>query len=288
MESDVRSELRREQERFQERLTSLDGERASSAERQHSRGKLSALERIEKLLDDGSFEELDALVQHRSNRFGMERNRPYGDGVITGFGTIDGRKVAVFSQDFTTYGGSLGEAFALKMTKIMDLALKVGCPIVGINDSAGARIQEGVEGLAGYGEVFWRNVQASGVVPQISVIAGPCAGGAVYSPAMTDFVFMVEGISQMFITGPDVVKTVTGEDVSHEDLGGALPHTSVSGVAHFAAADEEEVFETVRYLMSFLPSNNLDDTPRYTPPPRRSFGGSGTRQCCAAGANAII
>lgn len=268
MASDVGSERRYEQQRFQERLTTLDDEREASAERQHSRDKLSALERVERLLDPGSFQELDALVQHRSRRFGMDRRRPYGDGVITGFGTIDGRKVAVFSHDFTTYGGSLGEAFALKVTKIMDLALKVGCPMIGINDSAGARIQEGVEGLAGYGEVFWRNVQASGVIPQISIIAGPCAGGAVYSPAMTDFVFMVEGISQMFITGPDVVKTVTGEDVTHEDLGGAATHTGVSGVAHFAAADEDEIFESVRYLMSFLPPNNVDDPPRYAAPAR--------------------
>ncbi len=268
MASETESELRHEQERFQERLTALDVEREGAAERQHGREKLSALERVERLLDPGSFDEIDALVQHRSRRFGMERRRPYGDGVITGFGTIDGRKVAVFSHDFTTYGGSLGEAFALKVTKIMDLALKVGCPIIGINDSAGARIQEGVEGLAGYGEVFWRNVQASGVVPQISLIAGPCAGGAVYSPAMTDFVFMVEDISQMFITGPDVVKTVTGEDVTHEALGGAATHTGVSGVAHFASADEDEMFESVRYLMSFLPPNNVDDPPRYSAPPR--------------------
>ena len=268
MDSDVQSEVRREQERFQETLASLSGERESSAERQNSRGKLSALERVEKLLDPGSFEELDAFVQHRSQRFGMERRKPYGDGVITGFGTIHDRKVAVFSHDFTTFGGSLGEAFASKVMKIMDLALKVGCPIIGINDSAGARIQEGVEGLAGYGEVFWRNVQASGVVPQISIIAGPCAGGAVYSPAMTDFVFMVQDVSQMFITGPDVIKTVTGEEVSHQDLGGATTHTSISGVAHFAATDEDDLFESVRYLMSFLPSNNLDDIPRFSSPPR--------------------
>ncbi|CAN5571147.1 acyl-CoA carboxylase subunit beta [soil metagenome] len=268
MSAESGSRLRQEQERFQERLSTLDAEREASAERQHGRGKLSALERVEKLLDPGSFQEIDALVRHRSNRFGMEEQRPYGDGVITGIGTIDGRKVAVFSHDFTTFGGSLGEAFSSKVIKIMDLALKIGCPMIGINDSAGARIQEGVEGLAGYGEVFWRNVQASGVVPQISIIAGPCAGGAVYSPAMTDFIFMVEGISQMFITGPDVIKTVTGEEVTHEDLGGAGSHTTLSGVAHFAAADEDELFDSVRHLMSFLPSNNVDDPPRFAAPAR--------------------
>jgi acetyl-CoA carboxylase carboxyltransferase component len=257
------STLRLEQVRFEEQLAAMDAEREAAAERQHSRGKLSALERIERLVDPGSFEELDALVRHRSTRFGMENRRPYGDGVITGLGKIDGRTVALFSHDFTVYGGSLGEAFASKVVKIMDLALKIGCPMIGINDSAGARIQEGVEGLAGYGEVFWRNVQASGVVPQISIVAGPCAGGAVYSPAMTDFTFMLEDLSQMFITGPDVVKTVTGEDVTHEELGGATTHTSVSGVAHFAAANEDELFASVRYLMSFLPPNNVDDPPRY-------------------------
>ncbi|MEZ4571048.1 MAG: acyl-CoA carboxylase subunit beta [Thermomicrobiales bacterium] len=268
MSANTNSDARLEQQRLTDGLETLAAEREHSAERQHSRGKLSALERVERLLDPGSFEEIDALVRHRSNRFGMQERRPYGDGVITGFGTIDGRKVAVFSHDFTTYGGSLGEAFASKVTKIMDLALKVGCPMIGINDSAGARIQEGVEGLAGYGEVFWRNVQASGVIPQISIIAGPCAGGAVYSPAMTDFVFMVQEISQRFITGPDVIKTVTGEDVTHEDLGGSGTHTSRSGVAHFASADEDEMYESVRYLMSFLPSNNVDDPPRFASPER--------------------
>ena len=243
----------------------IAAQEAEAARRQHQRGKLTARERIERLLDPGSFVELDALVQHRSTFFGMERRRPYGDGVVTGYGTIDGRTVAVFSQDFTVFGGSLGEAFAAKMVKVMDLALKIGCPIIGINDSAGARIQEGVEGLAGYGEVFYRNVQASGVIPQISIIAGPCAGGAVYSPAMTDFVFMVRGISQMFITGPDVIRTVTGEEVTHEQLGGADTHTSVSGVAHFAADDEDELFQQVRALLSFLPSNNLEDPPYVTP-----------------------
>ncbi len=236
-----------------------------AAKKQHARGKLTARERIDCLLDPGSFVELDALVQHRSHYFGMDKRRPYGDGVITGYGTLDGRTVAVFSQDFTIFGGSLGEAFAEKMIKIMDLAMKIGCPIIGINDSAGARIQEGVEGLAGYGEVFYRNVQASGVIPQISIIAGPCAGGAVYSPAMTDFICMVRGLSQMFITGPDVIKTVTGEEVTHEQLGGAATHVGMSGVAHFALDDEAQLFEHVRALMSFLPSNNLEDAP-YVPP----------------------
>lgn len=234
-------------------------------ERQHARGKLSARERVHLLLDEGSFVELDPFVRHRSTYFGMEKRRPYGDGVVTGYGTVDGRTVAVFSHDFTIFGGSLGEAFAEKMVKVMDFATKVGCPVIGINDSAGARIQEGVEGLAGYGDVFYRNVQASGVVPQISVIAGPCAGGAVYSPAMTDFIFMVEGMSQMFITGPDVIRTVTGEEVTHEQLGGAETHMTRSGVAHFVAEDEEDLFEQVRALLSFIPSNNLEDPPAFSP-----------------------
>ncbi len=232
-------------------------------ESQAKRGKRSALDRVHALLDDGSFIELDAFVRHRATQFGMDRKKPFGDGVVTGFGTIDGRTVAVFSQDFTVFGGSLGEAYAEKMVKMMDMAEEYGCPIIGINDAAGARIQEGVEGLAGYGDVFFRNVRASGVVPQISIIAGPCAGGAVYSPAMTDFIFMVEGIGQMFITGPDVIKTVTGEEVTLEDLGGAESHNTKSGVAHFRAMDEDDLNEQVRYLLSFLPSNNLDDPPRF-------------------------
>ena len=251
------------------RLEQIGDEIASqereAAKKQHARGKLTARERIECLLDPGSFVELDALMQHRSNYFGMDERRPYGDGVITGYGTLDGRTVAIFSQDFTIFGGSLGEAFAEKMIKIMDLAMKIGCPIIGINDSAGARIQEGVEGLAGYGEVFYRNVQVSGVIPQISIIAGPCAGGAVYSPAMTDFICMVKGLSQMFITGPDVIKAVTGEEVTHEQLGGAATHEGVSGLAHFALDDEAQLFEHVRVLMSFLPSNNLEDPPYLQP-----------------------
>ncbi|MGA7670544.1 MAG: acyl-CoA carboxylase subunit beta [Nitrolancea sp.] len=254
-----------ERSRLERTRDEIAEQEAAAVTRQHERGKLSARERVHLLLDEGSFIELDPFVRHRSINFGMENRRPYGDGVITGYGTIDGRTVAVFSHDFTVFGGSLGEAFAEKMVKVMDFALKVGCPVIGINDSAGARIQEGVEGLAGYGDVFYRNVQASGVVPQISVIGGPCAGGAVYSPAMTDFIFMVEGVSQMFITGPDVIRTVTGEEVTHEQLGGAATHTTRSGVAHFVGQDEEDVFEQVRALLSFIPSNNLDDAPTFPP-----------------------
>ncbi len=240
-------------------------QREAARKKQEGRGKRSAIDRVLQLLDDDSFMELDALVRHRATQFGMGRNRPFGDGVVTGFGTIDGRQVAVFSQDFTVFGGSLGEAFAEKMVKLMDLAEQYGCPVIGINDSAGARIQEGVEGLAGYGDVFFRNVRLSGVVPQISIIAGPCAGGAVYSPVMTDFTYMVEGVGRMFITGPDVIRTVTGESVDPEALGGAATHTGVSGVAHFTAHDEDDLVEQVRYLLSFLPSNNLDDPPWYEP-----------------------
>ena len=234
-------------------------------ERQRERGKLLARERLEKLVDPGSFVELDRYVRHREVEFGMRENRPFGDAVVTGHGTILGRKVFVFSQDFTVFGGSLSEVFAEKVCKVMDLAVTYGCPIVGINDSGGARIQEGVVSLAGYAEIFWRNVQASGVVPQISLVMGPCAGGAVYSPAITDFTLMVEGTSYMFITGPDVVKTVTGEDVTFEELGGAATHATRSGVAHFTAPDEETCLEDARYLLSFLPQNNLDPPP-YAPP----------------------
>ena len=233
--------------------------------RQHDRGKLLARERIDLLLDPGSFVELDRFVRHREIEFGMRENRPWGDAVVTGYGTVFGRPVCVFSQDFTVFGGSLSEVFAEKVCKVMDLAVKVGCPVVGINDSGGARIQEGVVSLAGYAEIFWRNVQASGVVPQISLIMGPCAGGAVYSPAITDFVLMTEGSSYMFITGPDVVKTVTGEDVSFEDLGGAAAHATKSGVAHLAAPDEESCIDDARYLLTFLPQNNLETAP-YAPP----------------------
>ena len=231
-----------------------------SVERQHEKGKLLARERIDALLDPGSFHELDLLARHRAHAAGLEE-RPYTDGVITGWGTIDGRKVFVFSQDFTVFGGALGEVFAEKIHKLMDLALKVGAPVIGLNDGAGARIQEGVVSLASYGGIFHRNVQASGVIPQISVILGPCAGGAVYSPAMTDFIFMVRETSHMFITGPDVVKTVTGEDVTLEELGGAMSHASKSGVATFVSQDEHSCLQDVRYLLSFLPQNNLTDPP---------------------------
>jgi acetyl-CoA carboxylase carboxyltransferase component len=233
----------------------------SAVEKHHAAGKLLARERVVRLLDPGSFVELDRYVRHRESNFGMLERRPYGDAVVTGYGTIFGRKVFVFSQDFTVFGGSLSEVFAEKICKVMDLAAKFGCPVIGINDSGGARIQEGVVSLAGYAEIFWRNVQCSGVIPQLSLVMGPSAGGAVYSPAITDFVLMVEGTSYMFITGPDVVKTVTGEEVSFEELGGAATHASRSGVAHFSSPDEESALDDARYLLSFLPQNNLDPPP---------------------------
>ena len=232
-----------------------------SALKQHSRGKLTAMERIERLLDEGSFQEIDGLVRHRSHNFGLEKTRPYGDGVITGYGTIDGRQVCVFAQDFTVFGGSLGEVFGEKICKVMDLALKTGVPMIGINDSGGARIQEGVVSLGLYGEIFKRNAHASGVIPQISLILGPCAGGAVYSPALTDFIVMVDQTSHMFITGPEVIKTVTGEEVAFEDLGGARTHNTKSGVAHYMASDEDDALDYVKNLLSFLPSNNMDEVP---------------------------
>ena len=232
-----------------------------SVERQRAEGKLLARERAEKLCDPGSFVELDRFVRHREPNFGMLERRPYGDAVVTGYGTIFGRRVFVFSQDFTVFGGSLSEVFAEKICKVMDMAAKYGCPLIGINDSGGARIQEGVVSLAGYAEIFWRNVQSSGVIPQISLVMGPCAGGAVYSPAMTDFVLMVEGTSYMFITGPDVVKTVTGEEVTFEELGGAVTHASKSGVAHLTSPDEESALEDARYLLSFLPQSNAHPAP---------------------------
>src|SRR6476469_2972746 len=237
----------------------------SAVKRHRERGKLLARERVELLLDPGSFVELDVFVQHRNPNFNMMETRPYGDGVVTGHGTIEGRRVFVFSQDFTVFGGSLGEAFAEKIVKVMDMALRYRCPIIGINDSGGARIQEGVVSLAGYADIFFRNVQSSGVIPQVSLVMGPCAGGAVYSPAMTDFVMMVEQTSHMFITGPEVVKTVTGEEVSFEQLGGAHTHASRSGVAHFTAADERALIEDCRYLLSFLPSWNGEQPP-WEPP----------------------
>jgi acetyl-CoA carboxylase carboxyltransferase component len=246
-----------------EQAASAGGEQA--IERQHARGKLTARERLELLLDAGSFVETDMLARHRVHAFGMERNRAYTDGVVTGWGTIDGRKVFVYSQDFTVFGGSLGEVMAEKICKVMDLAVATGAPVIGLNDSGGARIQEGAASLAGYGYIFDRNVRASGVVPQISVIMGPCAGGAVYSPAITDFLYMVKETSHMFITGPEVIKTVTGEDVSFEDLGGAQTHASRSGIASFIAEYEEDCLQQVRYLLSFLPANNMEDPPSYAP-----------------------
>ncbi len=260
-------------ETFQERLAQLEELRAAvvdhasekAVEKQHAKGKYTARERIEKLLDPGSFQELDTYVRHRTSDFDMQKNRPWGDAVVTGHGTIDDRRVCVFSQDFTVFGGSLGEVMAEKMCKIMDLAAKIGCPVIGINDSGGARIQEGVVSLGAYGDVFLRNVRSSGVIPQISLIMGPCAGGAVYSPAITDFVFMVKETSHMFITGPEVIKTVTGEEVGFEELGGAMSHATKSGVAHFVADDEDACLEDARYLFSFLPSNNLETAPRVQP-----------------------
>src|SRR5687767_3012799 len=235
-----------------------------AVERQHAKGKMLARERIEYFLDQASFHELDLLARHRAHEAGLEE-RPYTDGVITGWGTVDGRKVFVFSQDFTVFGGALGEVFAEKIHKVMDLAQSVGAPMIGLNDGAGARIQEGVVALASYGGIFYRNVQSSGVIPQISVILGPCAGGAVYSPALTDFIFMVRETSHMFITGPDVVKTVTGEDVTLEELGGAMTHATKSGVATYVADDERQCLDQVRYLLSFLPSNNLEEPPTFVP-----------------------
>lgn len=234
-----------------------------SVERQHAKGKLLARERLEYLLDEGSFHELDMLARHRAHGLGLDDERPYTDGVITGWGTIDGRKVFVFSQDFTVFGGALGEVFAEKIHKVMDLAQSVGAPMIGLNDGAGARIQEGVVSLASYGGIFRRNVASSGVIPQISVVLGPCAGGAVYSPALTDFIFMVRDTSHMFITGPDVVKTVTGEDVTLEELGGAMTHASKSGVATFVAPDEKTCLDQVRHLLSFMPANNMEAPPSF-------------------------
>ncbi|MGN6598119.1 MAG: acyl-CoA carboxylase subunit beta, partial [Actinomycetes bacterium] len=238
---------------------------ARAVDKQHAKGKKTARERISQLLDEGSFIEMDELARHRSTNFGLDRDRPYGDGVVTGYGTVDGRQVCVFAQDFTVFGGSLGEVFGEKIVKVMDLAAKIGCPVIGINDSGGARIQEGVVSLGLYGEIFFRNVRASGVIPQISLIMGPCAGGAVYSPAITDFTVMVDQTSHMFITGPDVIKTVTGEDVGMEELGGARTHNATSGNAHYLATDEDDAIDYVRALLSYLPQNNLDEPPAYEP-----------------------
>ncbi len=260
-------------ETYEEKLAQLQEMREAAVhhasetavEKQHAKGKYTARERIEKLLDPGSFQELDTYVRHRTHEFDMQKNRPWGDAVVTGHGTIEGRRVCVFSQDFTVFGGSLGEVMAEKMCKIMDLAAKIGCPMIGINDSGGARIQEGVVSLGAYGDVFIRNVRCSGVIPQISLVLGPCAGGAVYSPAITDFIFMVKETSHMFITGPDVIKTVTGEAPTFEELGGAMTHNTKSGVAHFASNDEDECLQDTRYLLSFLPQNNLETAPRVQP-----------------------
>ena len=252
-------ELRRRRE------TALEGGGADAVARQHERGKLTARERLDLLLDADSFVETDAFAVHRASGFGVEEERYPGDGVVTGHGTIDGRTVCVFSQDFTILGGSLGEVFAEKIVKIMDLAVRMGVPLIGLNDSGGARIQEGVVSLGGYADIFYRNVRASGVIPQISAILGPCAGGAVYSPAMTDFVFMVSDTSHMFVTGPNVIRTVTGEEVTMEELGGAMTHAGRSGVAHFTAADEQEALADIAVLLSFLPSNNLEEAPRIEP-----------------------
>jgi propionyl-CoA carboxylase beta chain len=249
-----------EELRRRERLAELGGGKERT-ERQHQAGKLTARERINLLLDEGSFQETDKLVVHDCHDFGMEKKRIYGDGVVTGYGTIDGRTVYIFAQDFTVFGGSLSAANAAKIVKIMDLALKVGAPMIGLNDSGGARIQEGVESLGGYADIFLRNVLASGVIPQISAVIGPCAGGAVYSPAMTDFIIMTRGTSNMFITGPDVIKAVTHEDVSMEELGGAETHNAISGVAHFAAENEEHTLALIRELLSFVPDNNMEDPP---------------------------
>src|SRR4029079_1932604 len=239
------------------------GERRVKA--QHAKGKLSARERLDLLLDEGSFVELDRFVVHRSTDFGLDQEKYYGDGVVTGYGRIDGRLVYVFSQDFTVFGGSLSEAFAEKIVKIMDLAMRNGAPVIGLNDSGGARIQEGVVSLGGYAEIFLRNTLASGVVPQISAIMGPCAGGAVYSPAITDFIVIVDQTSHMFVTGPIVIKMVTNEEVSFEDLGGAQTHSSKSGVAHLMARNDQDCILQIRKLLTFIPQNNLTETPRVTP-----------------------
>ncbi|MDP2953742.1 MAG: carboxyl transferase domain-containing protein, partial [Chloroflexota bacterium] len=233
--------------------------------RQHERGKLTARERVELLLDEGSFHELGMLVAHRSHDFGLDKQHYLGDGVVTGYGTIEGRLVYIFSQDFTVLGGSLSETHAEKIVKIMDLAMKNGAPVIGLNDSGGARIQEGVVSLGGYAEIFLRNTLASGVIPQLSAVLGPCAGGAVYSPALTDFIVMVKDTSYMFVTGPDVVKTVTHEDVTQDGLGGAMVHNATSGVAHFAAENDQDAIATLRRLLSFLPQNNLEDAPEIPP-----------------------
>lgn len=257
------TQLEKVQELIQKRNEARLGGGEKRIEKQHSRGKHTARERLEMLLDPDSFEEMDMFVTHRSTNFGLDKTKFLGDGVVTGSGTIDGRLVYVYAQDFTVMGGALGEMHAKKITKVMEQAMKVGAPVIGINDSGGARIQEGVNALAGYGEIFQQNIEASGVIPQITAIFGPCAGGAVYSPALTDFIIMASGTSYMFLTGPKVVKTVTYEDVTQEELGGASVHTTKSGVAHFAVETEVEGLELIRHLLSFMPSNNLEEAPLY-------------------------
>ena len=253
-------------ERLRElREQSMQPDNQRAVERQHDAGKLTARERIELLLDKGSFQEIDPFVQHQETNFGIDAKRPLGDAVVTGWGTVDGRNVFIFAEDFTRFGGSLGAVVANKICKVMDMAMDTGTPLIGLKDSGGARIQEGVLGLDGYGRIFERNVRASGVIPQISVIMGPCAGGAVYSPALTDFIYQVEGTSHLFITGPDVIKTVTGEEVTMDELGGAHAHSSKSGVTHFVAGDDREALDEIRYLLSFLPSNNMEVPPFFTP-----------------------
>ena len=250
------------------RARRLEAEKGGGEERiesQHEKGKMTARERIDYFLDEGTFHEFDQFRTHRNHKFGMEEEQTPGDGVVTGYGEVNGRTVFVFAHDFTVFGGSLGEVFAEKVCKVMDKAMEVGAPVIGLNDSAGARIQEGVSSLAGYAEIFRRNTEASGVVPQISAIMGPCAGGAVYSPAITDFTFMVKDTSHMFITGPDVIKTVTGEEVSFEELGGAVTHSSTSGVAHFAVDSEEQALDNIALLLSYLPQNNVENPPRIDP-----------------------
>ena len=247
------------------RESAIQPENQRAVDRQHDRGKFTARERIELLLDKGSFNEIDMFVRHQASGFGIEGRRPLGDAVVTGWGTVDGRSVFIFAEDFTAFGGSLGEVVANKICKVMDLAMDTGAPLVGIKDSGGARIQEGVVSLDGYGRIFERNVRASGVIPQISVIMGPCAGGAVYSPAITDFVYQVAETSHLFITGPDVIKAVTGEEVSFEELGGAMKHATTSGVTHFVSTDGRTAIEEVRYLLSFLPRNNMEVSPYFTP-----------------------
>ena len=259
----MKSRKEKYRELEQKRAHAMTPAGAEAVEKQHGRGKRTARERIAALVDDGSFIELDQFAVHRTTAFGLEEKEFLGDGVVTGRALIDGRQVFLFSQDFTVLGGSLGEVFAEKICKVMDLALRTGSPMIGINDSGGARIQEGVVSLGGYAEIFWRNVQSSGVIPQISLVAGPCAGGAVYSPAITDFIIMTEKIAQMFITGPEIIKTVTGEDVSFEELGGAVTHATKSGVAHLTATDEDQMVALAKSLLSFIPQNNLEDPPRY-------------------------